>query len=132
MSDSHPADRERRLRHAFGGRLARLRAERGLSQETLARSLSTSQEVVSRYEHGKYLPRLAGLLELRRLFAVSLDYLLAGASLDQIADTRLARLALEADRLPLGHRNLAVHVFQALVEAAKREMHREARAGGEP
>jgi transcriptional regulator with XRE-family HTH domain len=126
VTDLTPADRERRIRRAFGVRLARLRAERGLSQGAVARALWTNQEVISRYERGKYLPRIPALLELRRLLSVSLDYLLAGASPEQIADTRLAKLAREADQLPLEERNLVVFAFANLVETTREQVKRAA------
>jgi transcriptional regulator with XRE-family HTH domain len=132
VNEPTSSDAEQRTRRAFGARLARLRGERGLSQSAIARALGTNQEVVSRYERGKYLPRLSALLELRRLFSVSLDYLVAGTSPHGIADLRLLKLAREADQLPLEQRNLVVYAFRSLIEAAKEEVRHTAPAGAEP
>ena len=119
-----PADRDARLRRALGVRLARLRIERELTQKAVAEKLGTKQEIVSRYERGKYAPSLPVLLALRRLFAVTLDYLVAGAAPGEIADARLRQLALAADALPPDHRTLVVTALTGLVEAAQADARR--------
>ena len=43
----------------FGASLKRLRMERGLSQEELARLLGTSKQVISRYESGARVPKIS-------------------------------------------------------------------------
>ena len=43
----------------FGASLKRLRMERGLSQEELARRLSTSKQAISRYENGARVPKIS-------------------------------------------------------------------------
>ncbi|HEX5759119.1 MAG TPA: helix-turn-helix transcriptional regulator [Thermoanaerobaculia bacterium] len=119
-----PSDRDARVRRALGARLARLRIERELTQKAVAAALGTTQEVVSRYERGKYAPSLAVLLGLRRLFAVTLDYLVAGAAPGELADARLRQLALLADALPPDHRTLVVTALKGLVEAAQADVRR--------
>ena len=60
----------------FGEKLYQLRTERGMSQETLARSLGVSRQAISRWELGSTLPDAPNLLKLSDLFGVSIDYLL--------------------------------------------------------
>lgn len=43
----------------FGASLKRLRMERGLSQEELARRLGTSKQAISRYENGARVPKIS-------------------------------------------------------------------------
>lgn len=57
-------------------RLVRLRKEKGLSQETLARELNVSQSLISYYESGRKQPGYNTLAEMGRLFGVSIDYLM--------------------------------------------------------
>lgn len=52
------------------------RKKAGLSQEELAEKLAVSRQAVSRWETGAALPNLEKLIELSRLFSISLDYLL--------------------------------------------------------
>lgn len=48
----------------FGATLRRLRMERGLSQEDVARRLGTSRQVISRYESGARMPKLSTVTAL--------------------------------------------------------------------
>lgn len=48
----------------FGATLRRLRMERGLSQEDVARRLATSRQVISRYESGARMPKLSTVTAL--------------------------------------------------------------------
>ena len=48
----------------FGATLRRLRLERGLSQEDVARRLGTSRQVISRYESGARMPKLSTVTAL--------------------------------------------------------------------
>ena len=47
----------------FGASLKRLRMERGLSQEELARRLGTSKQAISRYENGARVPKISTVSE---------------------------------------------------------------------
>ena len=60
----------------FGEKLLRLRQQRGLSQEALARELDVSRQAISRWELGEVAPDTANVLAVCRLFGVSADYLL--------------------------------------------------------
>ena len=58
--------------------LARLRAERGMTQREVAERLSVSPQAVSKWERGKGCPDISLLPDLSRTFGVSLARLLEG------------------------------------------------------
>jgi len=60
----------------FPEKLLTLRRDAGLSQEKLAEALQVSRQAVSRWEQGTAMPDAQNLLQLSRLFSVSIDYLL--------------------------------------------------------
>ena len=62
----------------FGLRIAKLRTQRGLSQQQLAQMLGVKRSVVSYYESGDRLPSFDVLIMLSKVFSVSTDYLLTG------------------------------------------------------
>ena len=62
----------------LGARIAVLRREAGWSQGELARQLGVSPSAVGMYEQGRREPSAQLLVDLSRLFGVSVDYLLTG------------------------------------------------------
>jgi len=60
----------------FGEKLTTLRKQHGLSQEDLAEKLSVSRQAVSRWEVDSTLPDAENLLQISKLFGVSVDYLI--------------------------------------------------------
>lgn len=70
-------------------KLARLRKEKGLSQLELAEELNVTRQAVSRWETGAAVPMVDTLVQLSRLYGVSLDDLL-------LNDARLPENAAEA------------------------------------
>lgn len=61
-----------------GKLIARLRRERGLTQEALGAKLGVSNKTISRWEHGSYMPDIEMLQLLGKEFYISVDELLAG------------------------------------------------------
>lgn len=59
----------------FHEKLMLLRKERGLSQEELGFQLGVTRQTVSKWEMGQTTPEMDKLIELSRLFAVSMDEL---------------------------------------------------------
>ena len=57
-------------------KIQQLRKQIGLSQEELAEKLNVSRQAVSKWESGACVPEVEKLIELSRLFGVSLDELL--------------------------------------------------------
>ncbi len=62
----------------FKDRLARLRKERGLSQEELAAGINVSRQAVSKWENGDAMPDVDKIISLADLFGVTIDWLLRG------------------------------------------------------
>lgn len=60
----------------FGGKLQLLRKQSGLSQEQLAERLSVSRQAVSKWELDTSMPDTEKVIQISRLFQVSLDDLL--------------------------------------------------------
>ena len=60
----------------LGNRLAELRKKHGLSQEELADQLGVSRQAVSKWERGEASPDTDNLIELARIYGISLDELL--------------------------------------------------------
>lgn len=58
--------------------LTALRAERGLTQEELARALNVTRQTISKWERGLVAPDTVNLSALGRLYGVSLDELVNG------------------------------------------------------
>ncbi|MDR1615640.1 MAG: XRE family transcriptional regulator [Syntrophomonadaceae bacterium] len=60
----------------FGERLKYLRKKQRLTQASLALMLNVSQQAVANWEGGKSLPDTGLLIQLARVFQISLDFLL--------------------------------------------------------
>lgn len=60
----------------FGKRLKKLRRERDITMEDMAKELNTTQATLSRYENGRRKPDVDFLDMLSDYFDVSTDYLL--------------------------------------------------------
>lgn len=60
----------------FPEKLLDLRKQENLSQEAVAEKLDVSRQAISRWESGTAMPDATNLLQLSRLFGVSIDYLL--------------------------------------------------------
>ena len=66
----------------LGARIAALRRAAGWNQAELAGKLRISPSAVGMYEQGRREPSAQMLLELARVFEVSVDYLLTGEGCD--------------------------------------------------
>ena len=62
--------------------IARLRKERGITQEALGRKLGVTNKTVSRWENGNYMPDIQLLVPLAEALGVSVNELLSGERLD--------------------------------------------------
>lgn len=65
----------------MGAFLQTLRKEQGLTQEQLGEKLHVSSKTVSRWETGTYMPPVDMLLELSKLYGLSINELVAGERL---------------------------------------------------
>ena len=64
----------------LGARIAALRRGAGFSQAELAQRLRISPSAVGMYEQGRREPSLDLVVQLARVFGVTTDYLLTGAT----------------------------------------------------
>lgn len=60
----------------FADKVLNLRKRSGLSQEELAEKLEVSRQAISRWEMGLAMPDASNLLQLSKLFKVTVDYLI--------------------------------------------------------
>ena len=60
----------------FNEKLIKLRKEKGLSQEELGYKLNVTRQTVSKWELGQTTPEMDKLLELSKMFGISVDELL--------------------------------------------------------
>ena len=60
----------------LANKLAELRKQKGLSQEELADKLNVSRQTISKWERGEASPDTDNLIELAKLYEISLDKLL--------------------------------------------------------
>lgn len=70
----------------FNEKLQALRKEKGLSQEALAYELGVSRQAVSKWETAQGYPEMDKLIQIGKLFHVSMDYLLNNESVQQNAE----------------------------------------------
>jgi transcriptional regulator with XRE-family HTH domain len=109
-----------------GARIAALRRQAGMSQAQLAGQLGVSPSAVGMYEQGRREPSSEVLVELGKLFGVSVDYILTGAPSPQ-EEARLQQLLMDritaADRMlrerkdrPFTRQELAVLFAAMLIE----------------
>lgn len=108
----------------LGARIAALRRAAGWSQGQLAEKLQVSPSAVGMYEQGRREPSTALLVELARLFGVTVDYLLTGkpgAEAEQKVRSAMELVLCEAEsrlehrrKEPLTREELAV-IFAAML-----------------
>ena len=74
-------------------RITALRIRHGISQGELARLLHISASTVGMYEQGRRTPNIDMLIEMSKVFDVSLDYLITGSDyLYPNAKSRIAQI----------------------------------------
>lgn len=70
----------------FYEKLQSLRKQKGLTQEELAEKLYVSRTAISKWESGRGYPNIESLKAIGKLFSVSIDDLLSGEELLQLAE----------------------------------------------
>ena len=70
-------------------RLAELRKEKGLNQVGLGLKLNVSQKMISAYESGVHQPSIDTLVEMSKIFNVSVDYLIGTSNIKLPAEKLL-------------------------------------------
>jgi len=70
----------------FNEKLQELRKQKGLTQEELAQALYVSRTAVSKWESGRGYPNIDSLKAIAKLFSVTVDDLLSGEELLNVAE----------------------------------------------
>ena len=80
----------------FHEKLQELRKQKGLTQEALAQHLYVSRTAISKWESGRGYPNIDSLKAIAQFFDVSIDTLLSGQALLNLAqeDTRQTKIRL--------------------------------------
>ena len=96
---------------AVGKTIATLRQDRNMTQQQLAATLNVSHQAVSKWENGAALPDVQTLMDLTRLFGITMEQLLSG-ELPQ--DREEARSPLEEPIQNIGtfFNNIVNGIFQ--------------------
>ena len=81
-------------------RIAQLRKSRHLNQTGLAMKLNISQYLVSAYENGRHQPGIDSLIEMSKLFDVSVDYIIGNTDIKTPVD-KLAKEGLSKNESEL-------------------------------
>lgn len=67
----------------IGKRISNCRKEKGLSQEDIAERVGVSRQAVSKWENDLTAPDTYNLIELSKIFGVSVEYLALGSSQEE-------------------------------------------------
>ena len=78
---------ERNLTMEFNEKLQELRKQKNLTQEELAEALYVSRTAIPKWESGRGYPNIDSLKAISKYFSVSLDELLSGEEILNIAET---------------------------------------------
>lgn len=81
-------------------RIAELRKEKGLNQVGLGLKLNVSQKMISAYESGTHQPGIDTLIQMARLFNVSVDYIIGISDIKMPAD-KFSKDALTSSEVEL-------------------------------
>ena len=73
----------------FNEKLRDLRKSKGLTQEQLAEAIFVSRTAISKWESGRGVPNIESLKALSEFFSISLDSLLSGEELLEVAETNV-------------------------------------------
>ena len=94
------------MNETFGQRFARLRKNRGLTQEELGTKLGLSGQAVSKWENDLSMPDISLLVQLSEILGVSLDELLG-------KEQPLTRVVPEEERKDINQMVLRIRVDSA-------------------
>ena len=75
------------MKNMIGMNIMNLRKRQSMTQEQLAQQLFVSRTAVSKWESGRGYPNLESLKDISRLFSVTIDELLSGEELIDLAET---------------------------------------------
>ncbi|MDL2310405.1 helix-turn-helix domain-containing protein [Peptostreptococcaceae bacterium OttesenSCG-928-C18] len=68
----------------FGEKLRKLRSEKGITQEILAKEMNVTRQTISGWERGRSEPDIATLINLSNFFSITIDELLSMGGIKMI------------------------------------------------
>lgn len=80
-----------------GQKIQKMRKEHGLSQNELACRITVSRQAVSKWENDESLPDVENLVQISKIFGVSLDYLLNEA-VEKVEDVPIIKEIVETEK----------------------------------
>ena len=95
----------------FSQKLQKLRKEKGLTQEELAKELFVSRTAISKWESAKGYPNIDSLKEISKFFSVTIDDLLSGEEILTIAEQDNKEKQTHIKNLVFGLLDIAVATF---------------------
>ena len=112
-----------KITNGFGKRLARLRKERGLSQQQLADKIDVSRRVIAYYEVESDNPPTSLVILLSNFFNVSADALLGLKGLKDNGDKpglKLARRMKKIEALPPSQQKFILKAIDSHLKAIEK------------
>ena len=95
----------------FHEKLQNLRKQKGLTQEELAEQLYVSRTAISKWESGRGYPNIDSLKAIAKLYGVTIDELLSGDELLNIAEENNRQKEKHTRDLVFGLLDLSVAMF---------------------
>lgn len=95
----------------FNEKLQELRKHKGLTQEQLAEALFVSRTAVSKWELGRGYPNIDSLKAIARFFGITIDELLSGDELLELAEEDTKQREKHFRDLVFGLLDLSVSMF---------------------
>ncbi len=105
---------------AIGDKVLKLRKDRKLSQQKLAKLIGTSGPIVGRYERGEMVPSVEVAGKLADVFEVTLDYLVDDSGkVAEIKDKVMLKRLTDVEQLDEEDKNTILKVVDSLLRDAK-------------
>ncbi len=105
---------------AIGDKILKLRKDRKLSQQKLAKLIGTSGPIIGRYERGEMVPSVEVAGKLADVFDVTLYYLVDNTGkVAEIKDKVMLKRLTDVEQLDEEDKNTILKVVDSLLRDAK-------------
>lgn len=102
----------------LGNKISDLRKSKGLSRDSLGKSVGTSGAVIGRYERDEITPSIEVAAKIANALEVSLDYLTGGTS-NLIKDKQMMYRLELLQKVSKKERDTILHVMDSLLQTAQ-------------
>lgn len=103
---------------AFGERLTFARNQKKLTQSKLGKKVSTSGDIIGKYERGENIPSIDVAAKIAEALDVTLDYLVKDGEYEQI-DNEMLKLMKEVQGLDEENRAYIFATINVFIKAAR-------------